>query len=66
MSPSSGIVAVKAADPVISHTLIQLQEDVDGGYDTGSFFFFFLIQCTCLISWYSQKWQHFSLDYTVC
>lgn len=41
MSPSPGVVTVKAADPGINHTLIQLQEDVGGGYDTGRFFFSF-------------------------
>lgn len=41
MSPSPGVVTVKAADPGINYTLIQLQEDVGGGYDTGRFFFSF-------------------------
>lgn len=39
MSPSPGVITAKATDPVIRHTLIQLQKDVGGVMTQENLFF---------------------------
>lgn len=63
MSPSPGVVTVKAANPVISHTLIRLQEDM-GGVRQRKIFFFNMMHLLDFLVF--TEIATFSLDYGAC